>query len=134
MKQTSLTNIGSSAGFTMVEVMVALSLFAIIMGGLAPVFGSFSKLNLAAEVRSGAMAAAQQRMDALRLENPQDMPTSGTDGGETIEVDGRGFSVMTIYCARAEYCPSANTRHLKVQVDYRDEEVLELETVFTKLR
>ena len=131
MKCTARTR---DAGFTMMEVMVSLSLFGIVSAGIMPVFSGFIKLNSQAQIKTQAYAAAQQRLDQLRLGSPQDMPSSGTLGPEEVQFDQRTFEVYTSYCAINTYCVSNNNRHIRVEAYYRGEKKASIDTVYTALR
>ena len=118
----------------MIEVLVAMSLLLIVSAGVAPAFTNFMKFDSAAQLKTEAMAAAQRKLDRLRLENPNDMPTSGASSPETYTVNDRDFDVVTTYCERAQFCGTNNSRHIKVEVSYDSSELFQVETVFTKLR
>jgi len=124
----------SCTGFTMIEVLAALVIFGLVAAGLTPIFINHLATNTRAEVRTGAMAAAQEKLDVMRLDNPQDMPTSGYSDFEDVEVDGRVFQVRIGYCTRDGFCPSNNTRHLLAEVYFDSHKVFDVETVYTKLR
>lgn len=122
------------AGFTLIEVMVALMLYGIISAGMMPVFSDLLKHNTESALKTQAMAAAQQKLDELRVENPQDMPNSGTSAAEIVNIDGREFSVYTTYCSIASFCSSINNRHIHVEAHYNGSMRFEVDTVFTTLR
>lgn len=121
-------------GFTLLEVMAAMLVFGLVLGGMAPVFGSVLKRNTDMEIRGGSIAAAQQVLDTLRLVDPNLLPSSGSNPAETVTIDGRDFLVTTTFCLEASFCSSINTRHLSVNVTHRGETTFEVETVFTQLR
>ena len=123
----------SGAGFTLLEVMVAMLLFLVVSATMASTFVSHLKHNTDTEVRSGAVALAQRRMDELRLQDPPTMPTSGTTA-VTQSAGGRDYSVSTTYCENASLCATANNRHLTVRVSYENSVVFQTETVYTRLR
>ena len=64
--------------------------------------------------------------------------TAATDrassAAENFDSGSRTYSVVTRYCQTPSFCPSVNTRHLRVEVSYRSVNVLNVETVYTKLR
>ena len=125
---------GRAAGFTLIEVMAALGLLAIVIAGMAPAFSSYLKQNYSVEIGTGALEAAQVKLDQLRALDPAALPSSGASAAENINAGSRTYSVVTYYCQTAAYCSSANTRHLRVEVSYRSRNVLGVETVYTKLR
>ncbi len=124
----------SEAGFTLIEVLAALALFGLIAAGVTPAFINFTKFNSEMDMRSEALAAAQWKLDELRFESPQDMPTGGVFGPENYVINNRTFEVVTTYCENGGYCPTNNTRHIKVEVSYDDKELVQIETVYTMLR
>ena len=120
-------------GFTLIEVLVSLGIFSIITAGVTSAFSSHLKYNSVAGYRTGAINAAQQRLDDLRKDDPVAMPTSGVTTATTT-IGGRAFAVVTRFCTNATYCASANQRHIKVEVSYRGTILYAVETVYTKLR
>ncbi len=122
------------SGFTLLEVMAAMLVFGLVLGGMAPVFGSVLKRNSDMEIRGGSIAAAQQVLDTLRLTDPNLLPSSGSSPTQTITIDGRDYLVTTTFCLEASFCSSANTRHITVGVTYKGEATFAVETVFTQLR
>lgn len=120
-------------GFTLVEVLVALMIFALVSALMAPSFIYHQTVNSNQEIRTGAMAAAQRTLDDLRTETISGLPSSGSVGPTTISVDGKNFAVTTTYCGDPSLCDT-NTRQLEVAVSFRNEVIYEVETVFTALR
>jgi prepilin-type N-terminal cleavage/methylation domain-containing protein len=130
----SRLKINNSKGFSLIEVMASLSIFAIVMAGAVPAFILNLKYNTLSELRSSAAIAAQLKLGQLRFEDPQDMPSSGTSASEDVEVGSKTFQVTTSYCANATYCTTINNRHITVNVSYHGNEQYSVQTVFTKLR
>ena len=122
------------AGFTMLELMVTLSILGIVMIYVAPAFTAQLQFNTQSEIKTGAMAAGQQILDELRIVDPTTMPASGSDAPVDVTISNRTFSVVTSYCQNASYCVSNNTRHLTVGVSYRGVEQFSVQTVYTRLR
>ena len=120
--------------FTLVEVLFAILMLSILIVGTIPVFQSLSKRNTAMEVRAGGMGAAQQVLDRLRQQDPPLMPTTGSDPVEDLTINNRTYQLTTSYCADTSLCTSINNRHLHISVDYRGEQIFEIETVYTRLR
>ena len=121
-------------GFTLLEVLFALVMFAIVLIGAAPAFVYQAQINTQSELKSIAAVVAQQRLDELRFLPIGSIPASGTEGPTDIMIDGRTFSVVTSYCENAAYCDSANNRHITVNVSYNGEEKYEVQTVYTRLQ
>ena len=120
-------------GFTLLEVMVAISLMGIMLSGLPAAFISFSQYNSRMELRTQALAAAQQVLDDVRMDDPQSLPSSGSTS-ESKVVDGRTFDVIVNFCDNPTWCDT-NSRHLSLEVDYNGQlSIVEVETVYTKLR
>jgi len=125
--------LNSSDGYTLLEVIVALVVFGLLVMGIPSAFTAQTKFNSRNEIRGGAMAAAQQKLDGLRLIDVSSMRTSGSDSEEDIQVGDRTFQVRTIYCGQTTYCGSA-TRHIEVKALYRGQQFFSVETVYTQLR
>jgi prepilin-type N-terminal cleavage/methylation domain-containing protein len=120
------------AGFTMIEVLVAMVIFAVFAATMTTTFSAHIRRNYESAVRTGATLAAQQVLDSYRLEDITAIPTSGT-ASTTRTIGSREFEVDTSFCGNAAFC-STNNRHLTVAVSFRGEDLYEVETVFTQLR
>lgn len=120
------------SGFSLVEVMVAMALFTMVSALMAPSFIYHLKTNYNSEVKNGAIAASQQRLDILRSQDPSTLPSSGSDT-QNIAVGERTFSVKTIYCRNSAWC-SASSRNLNLEITHRNKIVYKVETVFSQLR
>ncbi len=121
-------------GFTLIEVMIAMLIFLLILGGMLPVFLSFAKFNTASQTKSEAMNAASYVLDQLRLTDPLAMPTAGATTSETVSIGSKDFTVTTAYCSDMTYCGTVNNRHILVRVNYKGKQLYAVETVFTQLR
>ena len=122
-----------SRGFTLLEVLVALSILGIVSAGLVPNFIRQLKFNTQSEVRAEAIEAAVRVLDLLRLADPTGLPSSGSSDQAIVSIGDRDFGVTTAYCPETTYCTS-NTRHLRVLVAYKNDQVYTVDTVFTKLK
>ena len=120
--------------FSMLEVLVALTILAIVIGAYLSSLRYQTRLNYQNEVRSAAMQAAQQVLDELRTKDPTTMPSSGTDGPRTIDIENRTFTVVVSYCEQSAFCPTNDVRHLTVHSDYKNERRYSVQTIYTKLR
>lgn len=69
-----------AAGFTLVEALVALCLFAIGLAALLPLSVSNVRANHNAAVRTQALALAQQELERFRATTFADLPAIGTLG------------------------------------------------------
>ncbi len=123
----------SSRGFTLLEVLVSICIMGVVLASMVPAFHSHIKVNNRMEIRSGAMAAAQQILDDMRSQDPAGFPSSGSDPIEYVTAGERTFDVTVSYCTNVSYCPSDTTKHIRVEVDYLGEMVYAVETVFTQL-
>jgi type II secretion system protein I len=119
-------------GFTLIELLVALGIFSVVMSAVVPAVINFAQSNTKNEQRMGAVVAAQQRLDELRLTDPATLPTSGSATANYDSGD-RTYSVQTYYCSNTTYCATSTMRHIKVQVRYRNTLLYETETVYAQL-
>lgn len=122
----------TESGFSLVEVMVAMSIFVTVSAMMAPSFIYHLKTNYMAEVKNGAIAATQQRLDVIRSQDPSSLALTGNDT-QNITVGERTFAVKTIYCNNSAWC-TQSSRHLKIEVTHRNKVVYRAETVFSQLR
>lgn len=111
-----------------------MALIAIISAGAIPAFLFQFQTVTRNELRSGAINAAQEVLDQVRVQNPSSLPMSGSSPVATIDAGHRSFSVVVHYCLELSYCAQSSTRHLTVDVSYRDQEIYSVETIFTQLR
>lgn len=122
------------AGFTLLEVLVSMVIMGVVLASMVPAFLSHVKVNTRTEVRSGAIAAAQQILDDMRSQDPATFPSTGSDPIEVVDAGSRSYDVTVSYCTNATYCPSDETKHIRVEVEYMGEMVYAVETVFTQLQ
>jgi general secretion pathway protein I len=120
-------------GFSLTEAVIALGILAVVAVSVLPAFVSHVRANSRNELRSSAISAAQERLEALRLENPAGMPDSGSSAPQLVTVDGRRMEVVTHYCERPEFCEDERSRHIRVEVRVDDRTVYDVETVYTQL-
>lgn len=121
-------------GFTLLEVMAAMSMFSILLAGTVPLFKSLAKRNQSMELRTGAIGAAQGVLDKLRNDDPATFPNTGSNTPVDVVVDGHTFSARTRYCVDTALCTSANTKHLTVEISYDGDLIYSVETVYAQLR
>ena len=120
-------------GFTLGEALIALALVAMVAVAVMPVFVAHMDANTRDEIRTGAVGAAQQRLEALRLEAPASMPESGSTAPQLVDVDGRTYEVVTHYCELDGYCEKNRSRHIRVEVRIHGKTIYDVETVYTEL-
>ncbi|MBP9837860.1 MAG: type II secretion system protein [Proteobacteria bacterium] len=121
-------------GFTLLEVMASLLIFSLVVAGMGPAFIAHEKYNTESQIRTDAIAAAERALDLLRYQNPTSLPTSGTSAATDYIINGKTYSVFTVYCLTSTYCQSPNNRHITIRVKYKNKQVFETETVFTQLK
>ena len=119
-------------GFTLVEMLVALALFAVLSASMTKGLIQFMRLNTEAELKTEATYAAQQALDHIRALNPSSLPSTGSAPDLTYVIDGRPFKARISFCTETTYC-SLSSRHILVTVRYKDELLYSTETVFTEL-
>lgn len=120
-------------GFSLIEVLIALVVLGVVTAGVTPAFLHHLKTITTNEIRTGAIQAAQLVLDELRVENPQNMPSSGSDAAENIQIGSRTYSSVTRYCDDNSLC-TIDTRQIFVTVSFQNKEIYEVETVYTRLR
>ena len=102
-------------GFTLVETLVALVILGIALTGILPAFTSHTRVNARSQQRSGAIVAAQQVLESLRLDDPAAMPEAGSTAPQLVLVGDVPYEVITHYCENESLCDDAS-RHLTVEV------------------
>jgi prepilin-type N-terminal cleavage/methylation domain-containing protein len=124
-----------SAGFTLLEVLAAVTIFSIAVLGLARAFAtnlSFNRLN--AE-RSGAVEAVQGVLDTLRATDPNALPTNGhVDPVRAVTANDHTYEVSVKHCSPKTYCPSNNIRAIHCEARLNGELRYEVDTVFAQLK
>jgi prepilin-type N-terminal cleavage/methylation domain-containing protein len=124
---------GRARGFTLSEALIALALVGMVAVAMLPGFVAHLDTNTRDEVRSGAVDAAHERLEALRLEPPAAMPQSGSTAPQLVEVDGRSYEVVTHYCELKAYCDANRSRHIRVEVRFDGKTIFDVQTVYTEL-
>jgi type II secretory pathway pseudopilin PulG len=139
-------------GFSLVEAVVGMVMFASVAAGLLPVILISRTFSLQGDSRIGGIAIAQQTMDSLRQIDSVNLPSSGTvttlpsgDSIANLPYKGKIYSATITYCEISTYCDTT-TRHIKVKV-YQDGDtaatptrpanakpVYQLETIYARLQ
>jgi type II secretory pathway pseudopilin PulG len=129
-----------SEGFTLVEAVVGLVMFAAAAAGLVPLIMISRTFALQSDSRIGGIAVAQQVMDSLRQVDVACIPSSGTevtklpskncpttppttptstgDSVASMPYKGKIYSATITYCENSDYCDTSK-RHIRVKV-YQD--------------
>lgn len=121
-------------GFSLIEVLVAISVLSISTAAIIPVYIGQMQINGRMEIKTEAIQVAQRYIDELRQKDPLFLPSSGVSSELSMEVGNHRYQTHIFYCRDSSLCTSARTRHITVEVSYHDEKVYEVQTVFTKLR
>jgi len=124
---------GRCEGFTLIEALCATAILGIALVGILPTFTTYVDSNTMSEERSGAMAVGQQVLEQVRLDDPADLPESGSSDMTLVAVGQREYEVVTHYCVESGYCDD-DSRHIVVEISFGGYEVYSLESVFTSLR
>jgi prepilin-type N-terminal cleavage/methylation domain-containing protein len=120
-------------GFSLVEVICALGLLAIVLLGIVPTVQVLMRANTISEERSNGVAAAQEVMESLRQQAPSSLPNSGSSAVQTVSVGTRDYEVVAHYCRKTAYC-NDDMRHIVLEVTYAGHSVYVVETVYTRLQ
>lgn len=118
------------SGFSLVEAIVALAFLAVVLSALVPAFAVNMQTNSVNEIRTGAIAVAQQEVDNLRALDP--WPASPIVRNVTT---GNGtFQSRLTY---QPYCNGgtcyAGARDVIVEVSHNGRLYYRVQTVFTAL-
>lgn len=117
-------------GFTLVEALISLAILGIVLAGLVPAFTHYARLNTDSELRSSAVAVAQQVMEELRQLELSRWP----DSEETWSLDmgDRNFEVLIEHDDWDDDGESS-AKEVYLQVSHNDRMLYEVETVYTQL-
>ena len=124
----------AETGFTLLEVLVSISIFTIAALGMAKAFTDHLSVNTRSERRSEAIAAAQQVLDDLRTQDPATFPTTGAAPVVNVPFGERTYEVHVFYCTDDTYCSSANVRQLHTEVRLNGTIFYQVDTVYAQLR
>ena len=124
----------SELGFTLMEVMVALLIFSVSALAIAKVFSSNIAFNTQNEQLTGAILAANQVLDLLRVGDVTNLPATGTDAVRNITIGTRSYQVTVSYCNPNTYCTSNNIRFIHVVTQLHVTTRYAVDTIFAQLR
>jgi len=122
------------AGFTMIEVMVALAMFGVASAMMATTMVQMQRTNYENEIRTDSYAAAQEVLDDIRSQNISLLPTTGSGTPQSIVISGRTFLVTPSYCVTPSDCSTPNIRGIRVSVSYKSQIKYVLDTVYARLQ
>lgn len=121
---------GDERGFGLIEAVIALVLLGVMLTSMIPAMTHYMQINSRAEIRTGAVAVAQQELDALRA--VQTWPTSGSQTSVTI-----GNAVYIATLTHEQFCDVggcyAGARLVRMEVTHDGRSLYGVETVFTEL-
>jgi len=139
---------GKDTGLTLVEALVAMTVFLITLAFMIPLLANNQFNIIREETRTGAISVSQRILDELRQTDIANLPSSGTmtelpsgtdisattnDGKTYMTELGKTYSAKIIYCETSTNC-SANARQIKLQVNYNGQTIYTVETVYTRLQ
>jgi type II secretory pathway pseudopilin PulG len=126
----------TTKGFTIVEALIALIVIGIVLAGFLPSFIGYTAINDRTELRTQAVTAAQQTLEAIRRQPVALLPGSNSTQFEgsrqDVTIGGKTFQTQVTYCARGSLCDDL-TRHIGIKVYHQDALLYQAETVFTQL-
>jgi len=118
-------------GFTLVETVVALVLLGVILVSLLPAIAHGMRVNSHSEIRTGAVAVAQQEIDNLRAIGDT-WPASGT-----VSSISTGSTTFQSRLSYQQYCDANGcydgARLVTVEVSHNGRMYYRVRTVFTSL-
>lgn len=117
-------------GFTLIEAIVALALMGVVVSALLPSLVQSMRANTDSELRTGAVAVAQQEIDGLRGNG--NWPASGT-----VRVVETALTTYQATLTWGPWCEGANcfagAREIHVAVRHQGRLLYQVRTVFTAL-
>jgi prepilin-type N-terminal cleavage/methylation domain-containing protein len=117
-------------GFTLIEVLLAIIVIAIVFSVTIPVFVSFAGINRLSEQRTVANNAVRQSLELLRNVSISTMPTSG-NVVQNQTLDGHALVITTYYCPVTTAPCNATSKNIKVEVKENDKLLTRISTVFS---
>lgn len=128
----------SEDGVTLVEAIVSTIIFSLAMFTVVPTLTQFQLQAATNENRVNAISVSQQVLDAIRLSDVEELPSSGThttlpDGTSTSNILYRGkyYSGTTTFCQNNSLCDT-KSRQIIVTVSQNGKSLYTVETLYTK--
>lgn len=128
-KGAGLLRVKTEKGFTLVELLAALSVMSIFLLTVTSSFMQNMRHNLNSAIYYGAIQAGQKKLDELRHLDVTTITASTTN----VPNGGRTYSVVVTLCETPTLCPSTKVKQINVDVNYKNELIYETETIFTEL-
>jgi type II secretory pathway pseudopilin PulG len=126
-----MSRVRGNEGFGLIEAVVSLTILGVMLAALLPALAGNMSLNTTGELRTGAVAAAQEVLDRLRS-SEDDWPASGSE--EEVSLGEATYVVTLDY---AKYCDAVacfdDARNVTAEVSHDGQQLYEVETVFTSL-
>ena len=125
---------GSSSrlGLSLVEAIIAIAIVGILLAGVVPAFVGNLRVNSDAEIRTGAVAAAQTVLDQFRVLPKSQWQASGST--VSIVSGGRSYDVLAQH---GPFCQDgtcyANSELIELEVSHGGRSRFAVSTVFTVL-
>lgn len=122
----------NNKGFTLIEVLVALFIFALVCASTAPAFINHAKYNHNSQEKTAAINIAEKVLNKLRTKDITNLPSRGYEL-KTYIIDGKTYIAKIYYCNTLKYCSKAS-RHLSVEISKDSKMLYSVETVYTQLK
>ena len=119
-----------NAGFTLTEVLLAITVIAVVFSVAIPVFVSFAGINRLSEQRTVANNAVRQSLELLRNVPISTMPNSGSIV-QNLTLDGHALVITTYYCPVTTAPCNATSKNIKAEVKENGKVLTTISTVFS---
>lgn len=123
---------GHTQGFTLIEMLVAMGILAVVTTVLLGGMLSTVSLNSKSEQTTQAAVAAQRTIDGIRATDPASLPSTGSSAPKTITIGGQTYTVTLTYCNPADYC-TVNARRIRADVTLNNKVIFTAENVLTSV-
>jgi prepilin-type N-terminal cleavage/methylation domain-containing protein len=130
MTQYNKNSRNKNSGFSLIEVMVALTVLGVVFSLLIPMFISFSSINRRSEQRTVANNVARQTLELLRNSPILTMQSSGSVIKNQTS-DGHSLVITTSFCPTGTTQCNTTSKAIKVEVKENDQVLTTINTVFS---
>jgi len=121
----------ANEGFGLIEAVVALTLLGVMLVSLLPALSANMSTSTTGDLRTGAVAAAQETLDRLRFSG-EAWPASGSR-----EDVSSGETIYNVEITHAPLCDLADciddARRVALEVSHNGQVLYQVETAFTAL-